>query len=214
MTRATTLALFVLAGCGAAPGAPVVSETTAGPATAPSSAPAAAPSSSSSSASSSAAPAPSATADDATADSSTDPDAPPAAPGHVKTVEKPLPNTPFFATVPVTAVLKKGDGDLNAEVLLDPSSTYRLTIRPRLVMFMPLDEELKDLAKDKLKLVSKSGAGAAYTVVYKPYPNMFTYLSYFSVGGKDMSCLVEGLYHQDDIPTYDAICKSVRLKKH
>jgi hypothetical protein len=43
---------------------------------------------------------------------------------------------------------------------------------------------------------------------------MFTYLSYFSVGGKDMSCLVEGLYHQDDIPTYDAICKSVRLKKH
>jgi hypothetical protein len=211
MTRTAALALLFLAGCGAAPGVPVASETTAGPATAPSSAPAAAPASSSASAS--AAPAPSATADDATADSSTDPDAPPAAPAHVKTVEKPLPNTPFFVTVPVTAVLKKGDGDLNAEVLLDPSSSYRLTIRPRLVMFMPLDEELKDLAKDKLKLVSKSGAGDQYTVVYKPYPNMFTYLGYFSVGGKDMSCLVEGLYHQDDIPTYDAICKSVRLKK-
>jgi hypothetical protein len=211
MTRIAPLALFVLAGCGAAP-VPVASHTTGTPATASSSPSATAPDSSSASAS--AAPAPSATADDATADSSSDSDTPPPAPAHVKTVEKPLPNTPFSVTVPVTATLKKGDADLEAEVSLDTNSSYRLTIRPRLVIFMPLDDELKDLAKDKMKVVTKSGAGDQYTVVYKPYPNMFTYLSYFSVGGKDMSCLVEGLYHQDDIPTYDAICKSVRLKKH
>ena len=210
MSRTLPFAFFVLTACGAAPSTPVANEATA-TAPAPASRPAPAQAASPASASG-----PSAPSDDEAADTSaaTD-DAPPSAPAvPAKTVEKPLPNTPFFVTVPVMAVLKKGDGDLRAEVNLSAADNgHTLIIQPRLVMFMPLDEELKDLAKDKMKVVSTSGSGEQYSIVYRPYPNMFTYMRHFSVGGKNMSCFIEGLYRQDDLPAYDAICKSVQLKK-
>jgi hypothetical protein len=132
----------------------------------------------------------------------------------VKTVVKALPNTPFLVTVPTTAVLKKGDGAQDAEVYLHEGGP-RLKIDRNIlgVVFGNLDEFQKSCKKDNTTIVSKTGSGDHYSVVYKPFPNMFTYFRFFTVGDKELECFVEGLYGQDDIPTYDAICKSVRAKK-
>jgi hypothetical protein len=88
-----------------------------------------------------------------------------------------------------------------------------LTVGGRGVMFEPFDKELAELEKQKLPVVSKRGSGVEYAIVYKPYPNMYTYERFFSLGGKDFECVVEGLYRRSEIPIYDAICKSVKLKK-
>jgi hypothetical protein len=152
--------------------------------------------------------------DDATASSNDDEKLDPlAAPAKYKGADKPLPNLLLSVSVPTTAVIE-AEGTDAATVSPEGHKGYGImTIRSRSVLFEPLDKELAELDKQHLKVVSKRGSGETYAIVYKPYPNMFTYERFFTLGGKDMECLVEGLYHRDEIPIYDAICKSARAKK-
>jgi hypothetical protein len=136
-----------------------------------------------------------------------------AAPVKYKGVDKPVPNLPLTVSVPSTAVIKADRSD-SATVSPEGHEGYGImSIGARGVMFEPLDKELAELEKQKLPVVSKRGSGEAYVIVYKPYPNMYTYERFFTVGGKPMECVVEGLYHRDEIPIYDAICKSAKVRK-
>jgi hypothetical protein len=216
MRRRSTLVLLIATGCGGA------SQTQTGPSAATPAATAA------TTATASMTPSPTATvatpdpsteaaadsSDDAAASSNDDEKLDPlAAPAKYKGADKPLPNLPLSVSVPSTAVIE-ADGTDAATVSPEGRKGYGImTIRSRSVLFEPLDKELAELDKQHLKVVSKRGSGEQYAIVYKPYPNMFTYEKFFTLGGKDMQCLVEGLYHRDEIPIYDAICKSVRARK-
>jgi hypothetical protein len=152
--------------------------------------------------------------DDATASSNDDDKQDPlATAAKYKGADKVLASLPFLVSVPATAVIE-AEGTDAATVSPEGRKGYGImTIRSRSVLFEPLGKELAELDKQHLKVVSKRGDGEKYTIVYKPYPNMYTYERFFTLGGKDMQCLVEGLYHPDEIPIYDAICKSLRAKK-
>jgi hypothetical protein len=211
--------LALVAACGGATpsqSGPAIAPTPQAPATAASASDSAQPPAAATSAAPAASTsAPADSSDDATAESSDDekldPLASPAA--KYKAVDKPVPNLPLLVSVPATAVLKPERADA-ATVSPEGKEGYGvMSIESRSILFEPLDKELAELDRQHLKVVSKRGSGNEYSIVYKPYPNMFTYEKFLTVGGKDLECLVEGLYHRDEIPLYDAICKSLRAKK-
>ncbi len=219
MRRRSTLLLLLATACGGASQAQTGPSTGTPAAAATATATESAPPSTSATAappdSSSASSAPAAdSSDEATASPDDDEKLDPlAAPAKYKGAGKPLPNLSVSVSVPPTAVIE-ADGTDAATVSPEGRKGYGImTIGSRSVLFEPLDKELAELDKQHLKVVSKRGSGTDYAIVYKPYPNMFTYERFFTLGGKDMQCLVEGLYHRDEIPIYDAICKSVRARK-
>jgi hypothetical protein len=146
------------------------------------------------------------------AEAAPEPEAPAELPEQAKlgpTKRQRLKVAPFSIALPEGATVKKED---NQDVVEFAFAGANLFIRERSVVYEgPLDKNLKDLAKEKMKVFFKDGSGDSYGIAYQPSKDNSTlqYLRYITVGGKQMECSAPGIF-QDSIAVYDAVCKSMQ----
>jgi len=119
---------------------------------------------------------------------------------------------PYSIALPEGATLEQDDGPVPSDVVRFDGGGAPLTIGPRgSVSFMPLDASLKDLARQRMKVVFTAGSGDSYVIVYQPFKDNSTleYIRYFTIDGQNMQCEASGIF-EASIPEYDAACRSIR----
>jgi len=119
---------------------------------------------------------------------------------------------PYTIALPEGSTVEKEDGPVPADVVKLGGSGTPITIGPRSsVTYKPLEDELKDLAREHINVVFKEGKGSSYVIIYQPSKNSraLQYIRYFTIDGKDLECEAGGIY-ESAIDDYHAACTSIR----
>jgi len=126
-----------------------------------------------------------------------------------------LGGVPLLITLPDGAVLKPTEFADQSQVKL-AAGKGTLTVgawNPDNDEAATIDAFQKFVTRTKMTLLSKSGSGTSYSVMYKAsFSPLITFIRRMKVGDTEVECMVNDVRDKSEVRAYDAICKSLRAK--